>query len=152
MDQQKTQFVYGLITGALIGAATAALFTPKNGRDIRADLMYGAEMIREKGPEWNEKGHEVTEKGREVVAVVKESIGVAREWKEQVESAAEDVKHELAEFKEQQDAEQQDHTEQKKDVKAVGATPTSATPATASSTSKPTTPPAGKDKTSNYSV
>ncbi len=140
MDQEKTQFVYGIIAGALIGAAAAALFTPKSGRDIRADLLYGAEMIKEKGPEWNEKGHEVTEKGREVVAVVKESIGVAREWKEQVEAAAEDVKQELAEFKEQQDADKE------LESKAVAS---SSTPA---STQQPTTPPAGKDKTSNYSV
>ncbi|WP_322922604.1 YtxH domain-containing protein [Paenibacillus campi] len=151
MDQQQSQFVYGLIAGAFIGAAAAALFTPKSGRDMRADLMYGAEMIKEKGPEWNEKGHEVTEKGREVVAVVKESIGVAREWKEQVEAAAEDVKQELAEFKEQQDAEKQD------DVKVVSKTDTpagaaSVSAAAASSNQKPTTPPAGKDKTSNYSV
>ncbi len=151
MDQQKTQFVYGLIAGALIGAGAAALFTPKSGRDMRSDLLYGAEMIREKGPEWNEKGHEVTEKGREVVAVVKESIGVAREWKEQVEAAAEDVKHELAEFKEQQDAEKQNDTDKSSDATGSAAKETSSTPA-ANSTKTPTTPPAGKDKTSNYSV
>ncbi|WP_411345899.1 YtxH domain-containing protein [Paenibacillus sp. WLX1005] len=140
MDQQKTQFIYGLLTGALIGAGAAILYTPKSGRDIRADLLYGAEIIKEKGPEWNQKGHEVTEKGLEVVAVVKESLGVAREWKEQVEAATEDVKHELAEFKEQQEAEKAEDTD------------SNASTSTPASTDKPTTPPAGTDKTSNYSV
>ncbi|MEW4369009.1 YtxH domain-containing protein [Paenibacillus kandeliae] len=139
MDQQKTQFIYGLLTGALIGAGAAMLYTPKSGSDIRADLLYGAEMIKEKGPEWNQKGHEVTEKGREVVAVVKESIGVAREWKEQVEAATEDVKHELAEFKEQQETEKAEESDSHSTTSPV-------------STDKPTTPPAGSDKTSNYSV
>ncbi len=78
--------------------------------------------------------------------MVKESIGVAREWKEQVEAAAEDVKQELAEFKEQQDAEKE------QDKQSATAKETSSNPAAASSAAKPTTPPAGSDKTSNYSV
>ena len=42
-------FVLGAVSGAMIGAATALLLTPKSGRELRTDLAEGYRSVSEKG-------------------------------------------------------------------------------------------------------
>ncbi len=46
-------YLRGLVTGALVGAATALLLAPKRGEDIRQDLADSAGRLKEKAEELN---------------------------------------------------------------------------------------------------
>lgn len=48
MSQESSGYFRGLVTGVLVGAATALLLTPKRGEDIRQDLAESASRLKEK--------------------------------------------------------------------------------------------------------
>lgn len=46
-DQTSSGMALGLLSGAIIGASLALLFTPKTGRAIRDDLSRGVGSLRD---------------------------------------------------------------------------------------------------------
>src|SRR5690606_19594157 len=44
-------FFVGTLVGSVIGSATALLFAPKSGKELRGDIKAGTEKVIEKGSE-----------------------------------------------------------------------------------------------------
>lgn len=69
-------FIIGAIIGGVVGAATALLFTPKSGKEIRSDLTGQVDNIKNKS---NELKVIATEKGNELIAATKEKTTQLRD-------------------------------------------------------------------------
>ena len=65
------EFMVGLFCGAAIGAAIGLLLAPKSGAELRHQLAYSADRIRERASDTYGRAshamHEAVARGREVV-------------------------------------------------------------------------------------
>lgn len=72
-------YLRGLVTGALVGAATALLLAPKRGEDIRQDLADSAGRLKEKAEDLtghlSDTAHDLKERGSHLVENVRDRSG-----------------------------------------------------------------------------
>lgn len=50
-------FMIGTLIGVIAGAATALLWTPKSGRELRGDINDGAEQLKDRAGEWKDTAY-----------------------------------------------------------------------------------------------
>lgn len=72
-NKSKDLFV-GALIGSLLGAATALLFAPKSGKELRADIADGASRVSETT---QRVAGDVAEKSKQLVSNVSEKTQVA---------------------------------------------------------------------------
>ncbi|WP_046228275.1 YtxH domain-containing protein [Paenibacillus dauci] len=107
---ETKNLVFGIITGALVGAGTALLLAPKSGEDMRYSLKSGtasaassasdfAVTAKEKTQLATTRGQEIIQMIREITPVVQEAISVVKEWKEVLQTSAGELKTEVQGFK-----------------------------------------------------
>lgn len=76
MASEGGGYLRGLVTGVLVGAATALLLAPKRGEDIRQDLAESAERLKEKAEDFSgqisDKAHDIKERGSHLVEVARD--------------------------------------------------------------------------------
>lgn len=89
-------FLLGAIVGGIIGATTALLLAPKEGKEVREDLSRQYDVLKDKAQDWSaiakEKGSEwgtmAKEKGTQLSSVVKER---SEDWGHTVKTVSTDV-------------------------------------------------------------
>ncbi len=83
MAEESSGYVRGLITGVLVGAATALILAPKRGDEIRQDLSEGASKVKERAAdltgtvagtarEWKDRGQDLVSSARSKAGAVSE--------------------------------------------------------------------------------
>ena len=99
MAHEGGGYFRGLVTGVLVGAATALLLAPKRGEDIRQDLADSAERLKEKAGDLSEHlsetAQDLKERGTHLVenarergsGLIAQTEDTAQEWDNETQSA-----------------------------------------------------------------
>lgn len=97
-SSNKSTVVVATIVGALAGATTALLLSPKSGDELREDLNKGVSQAKDKALEWKDQAYEKTSelkgKADEKTNELKDK---ADELKNEASDKADDLKEKMTE-------------------------------------------------------
>ncbi|GGI45747.1 hypothetical protein GCM10008018_13700 [Paenibacillus marchantiophytorum] len=93
-EKKGKDLLIGAVVGGLLGAATALLFAPKSGRELRSDIAGQAQVVSDKtvhiastvGQKTQDVAKSVSSTTTELVGKAKDAassvVGTVRSWKE----------------------------------------------------------------------